>query len=43
MNIFENVVSGLLVALAIWGVRWTRLEWRRRRVARAAGRESVDS
>lgn len=35
MNIVENVASGLFVALAAWGARWARLEWRRRRIARA--------
>ncbi len=34
MNIVENVASGLLVALAVWGARRVRLEWRRRRTAR---------
>lgn len=34
MNIVENVTSGLLVALAVWGARWVRLEWHRRRTTR---------
>jgi hypothetical protein len=38
MNIVENVASGLFVALAAWGARWARLEWRRRRIARAGRR-----
>ncbi|WP_338899900.1 hypothetical protein WBG99_33245 [Streptomyces sp. TG1A-60] len=42
MTIVENVVSGLLVALIIWGARRV-FQWRRRRIRCAAERETADS
>ncbi len=29
MDIVENVVSGLLVALAVWGAQRAQIEWRK--------------
>ncbi|WP_329448225.1 hypothetical protein OG906_42480 (plasmid) [Streptomyces sp. NBC_01426] len=41
MNILENVVSGLFVALTVWGTRRARLAWRQRRIARAAAHDTA--
>ncbi|MFJ6761103.1 hypothetical protein ACIQNK_39630 [Streptomyces sp. NPDC091273] len=37
MNIVENVVSGIILALLLWGARKARIGWRRRRAERGAG------
>ncbi|MEU7664857.1 hypothetical protein [Streptomyces lincolnensis] len=42
MNVIENVASGLLVALIIWGTRRAGLHWRRRRPRRAPDHEAAD-
>ncbi|MFJ3928536.1 hypothetical protein [Streptomyces sp. NPDC090022] len=42
MSIFENVVSGVIVALLLWGARQAGVVWRRRRAEGTAGHGSVD-
>ncbi|MEU8844118.1 hypothetical protein AB0D97_34245 [Streptomyces roseus] len=42
MNIVENVVSGIILALLLWGARKARIVWRRRRAERTEGRSPVD-
>jgi hypothetical protein len=42
MTVIENVTSGLLVALIIWGTRWAGVHWRRHRPRRASDHEAAD-
>ncbi|MCX4681980.1 hypothetical protein OG413_43085 [Streptomyces sp. NBC_01433] len=42
MSIVENVVSGLLVALVLWGARWLRIRWFRHRPAHGPDHETTD-
>ncbi|MEU3906226.1 hypothetical protein AB0F20_20675 [Streptomyces goshikiensis] len=42
MNIVENVVSGIILALLLWGARKARIVWHRRRADRTAGHVPVD-
>ncbi|MFJ6486676.1 MULTISPECIES: hypothetical protein [unclassified Streptomyces] len=43
MNIIDNVVSGIVLALVFGAARQARVVWRRRRTARAAGGGSLDT
>jgi len=43
MAFIENVASGLLVALIIWGTNRARIHWRRRHTDHASDREASES
>ncbi|MFI6620197.1 hypothetical protein [Streptomyces sp. NPDC050528] len=43
MAFIENVASGLLVTLIIWGTRQARIHWRRRHTDHTSGQEASES